>query len=101
MLEQRLAESFSAGDFLAEELEERGWTIEEFAIILGLPERLVKDIIAGTSEISTKTARRIGAALGTSAQLWLNLQNRFRHQNPNANYRDEAPFTDAHRGAMY
>lgn len=39
MLEQRLAESFPVGDFLAEELDERGWTVDEFAIILGLPDR--------------------------------------------------------------
>lgn len=101
MLEQRLAESFPVGGFLAEELDERGWTVEEFAIILGLPDRLVEDIIAGQAEISPRTARRIGAALGTSTQLWLNLQDRSRGKSPRDDYRDEAPLNDAHRGPTY
>lgn len=101
MLEQGLAETFPVGEFLAEELDERGWTIEEFSIILGLPETSVKDVIAGRSEISPQTARRIGAALGTSAQLWLNLQDRFRDQCTSGSSRREIPLADAHRGATH
>lgn len=72
-----LAEAFPAGEFLAEELEERGWSSEEFATILGMPASVIADLISGRREISRETAARIGAALGTSAELWLNLQDAY------------------------
>lgn len=72
-----LAEAFPAGEFLAEELEERGWTKVEFAEILGRPTQFVSEIIAGKKEITRESAAQIGAALGTSAELWLNLQNAY------------------------
>jgi HTH-type transcriptional regulator/antitoxin HigA len=72
-----LAEVFPAGDFLAEELEERGWTQVEFAEVLGRPPQFVSEIISGKKEITRESAAQIGAALGTSAELWLNLQDRY------------------------
>lgn len=72
-----LAEVFPAGEFLADELEERGWTQAEFAEILGRPAQFVSEIIAGKKEITRESAAQIGAALGTSPELWLNLQNAY------------------------
>ncbi|MFA6266253.1 MAG: HigA family addiction module antitoxin [Pseudolabrys sp.] len=44
---------------------------------MGVPRTRVGRIAAETSGITADTALRLSKALGTSAQLWLNLQNRF------------------------
>jgi HTH-type transcriptional regulator/antitoxin HigA len=72
-----LAEVFPAGDFLAEELEARSWTQAEFAEIIGRPAQFVSEIIAGKKEITRESATQFAAALGTSAEFWLNLQDRY------------------------
>ena len=41
------AETFPPGEFLKEELDERGWTQEEFAAIIGRPTTLVNQIVLG------------------------------------------------------
>ena len=64
------AQAFSPGEFLRDELEERGWTQTEFAEIIGRPHRVVNEIIAGKRGISPETAHEFAAALGPSAQLW-------------------------------
>ena len=71
------AEVFPAGEFLADELDERGWTQAEFAEILGRPAQFVSEIISGKKEITRDSAAQIGAALGTTAEMWLNLQDAF------------------------
>lgn len=72
-----MAEVFPVGEFLADELEERAWTQAEFAEILGRPAQFVSEIISGKKEITRESAAQIGAALGTSPELWLNLQNAY------------------------
>lgn len=72
-----LAEVFPAGEFLADELEARGWTQAEFAAILGRPAQFVSEIISGKKEITRESAAQIGAALGTSAEMWLSLQDKY------------------------
>lgn len=70
-----VAEAFPPGEFIEEELEERGWTQETLAEIMGVDRQIVSDVIGGRRRISIRTARRLGAAFGTSAEYWLNLQN--------------------------
>ncbi len=72
-----LAEVFPAGEFLAEELGARGWTQAEFAAILDRPAQFVSEIISGKKEITRESAAQIGAALGTSAEMWLSLQDQY------------------------
>ena len=68
------AEVFPPGDFIAEELEARGWSQIEFADILGRPARLVSKLIAGKRAITPETARGLGAAFGTGPEFWMNLE---------------------------
>ena len=68
------AEVFPAGEYLRDELEERGWTVSEFAEIIGRPIQAVTEILAGKKEITTETATVLADALGTTPELWLNLQ---------------------------
>jgi HTH-type transcriptional regulator / antitoxin HigA len=87
-MDATLAEVFPAGEHLADELEARGWTQVEFAEILGRPTQFVSEIIQGKKEITRESAAQIGAALGTSAEFWLNLQNSYflwkQRQDPGA-----------------
>jgi len=73
-IERKPAEVFPPGEYLKDELDERGWSQVEFAEIIGRPVRVVNEIIAGKVQITPKTATEISAALGTSAQFWLNLE---------------------------
>ena len=43
----------------------------------GLPRTRIERLAAETAGITADTALRLSKALGTSAQLWLNLQNRY------------------------
>jgi len=44
---------------------------------MGVPRTRVERIASETTGITADTALRLSKALGTSTQLWLNLQNRF------------------------
>lgn len=66
-----------AGQILGNELEARGWTQADFAAVLGRPTQFVSEIITGKKEITRESAAQIGAALGTSPRLWLNLQDAY------------------------
>lgn len=72
------AEVFPAGEYLRDELAERGWTVSEFAEIIGRPIQAVSEILNGKKEITTETAFAFADALGTTPDLWLNLQTNFR-----------------------
>lgn len=72
------AEVFAPGEYLRDEIDERGWTVTEFAEIIGRPVQAVSEILNGKKEITTETALALGEALGTSPELWLNLQTNYR-----------------------
>ena len=78
MVERIPAEVFPPGEFLKDELDARGWTQTEFAEIIGRPMRAVNEIVLGKRAVTAETAQEIGAALGTSAQLWMNLETSYR-----------------------
>jgi HTH-type transcriptional regulator/antitoxin HigA len=76
--EWRPAEVFHPGEFLRDELEARGWSQVEFAEIIERPYQLVNEIIAGKKGVTPETAKALGAALGTSAELWMNLDSAYK-----------------------
>jgi antitoxin HigA-1 len=66
------------GEVLREEfLAPLGFSAGALAKAMGVPRTRVERITAESIGITADTALRLGKALGTSAQLWLNLQNRF------------------------
>lgn len=73
----QLAEAFPAGEILADELEARGWTQADFADVLGRPAQFVSEIVSGKKEITRESAAQIAAALGTTPEFWLNLQDSY------------------------
>jgi HTH-type transcriptional regulator/antitoxin HigA len=70
-------EAFAPGEYLAEELEARGWSQLDLADILGRPVQAVNEIIKAKRAITADTARGLAEAFGTSAQLWMNLQSAY------------------------
>jgi len=66
------------GEILKLELQARGWTQHEFASIIGKPPQAVNEIINARKRITPETALRIAAALGTSPELWNNLESAYR-----------------------
>ena len=75
------AEAFPPGEYLRDELDERGWTVAQFAEMIGQPVQAVSEILDAKTGITAETAVSISEALGTSAELWLNLETTYRrHQ---------------------
>ncbi|MFN4218487.1 MAG: HigA family addiction module antitoxin [Candidatus Bipolaricaulia bacterium] len=57
-------------------LAPRSISITAFADAVGCSRKHMSQIIHGKARIEASLAMRIGAVLGTSAELWLNLQNK-------------------------
>lgn len=92
------AEVFPPGDLLRSELAARGWTQADFAMILGRSERDVNDIINAKRSITARTAKELAEALGTSAELWLNLQSIY---DIYTTEREEEPGVVARRAELF
>ena len=89
-------EAFPPGEYIREELGERGWTQIDLADILGRPPQVVNEIVAGKRSITPETARGLADAFGTSAQLWMNLEAS--HQLSKVSAKDDAV---SRRAALY
>jgi len=72
------AEVFPPGEFILDELEERGWTQTSLAKITGRPDSTICSIISGKQAITEEIAVELASAFGTSPQFWLNLENAYR-----------------------
>ena len=75
------AEAFPPSEYLRDELEERGWTVADLAEAMGQPVHAVAEMLDKETAITTETARALSEALGTTPEVWLNLQAAYRlHQ---------------------
>lgn len=74
---RRPAEVFPLGAFLKEELDARGWSQAELAEIIGRTPGVVNELISGKRSVNVDLAQALGAAFGTSAEFWLNLENAY------------------------
>ena len=75
------AETFPPSEYLRDELEERGWTVADLAGAMGRPVRAVAEMLDKETAITTERARALSEALGTTPDVWLNLQVAYRlHQ---------------------
>lgn len=77
MSDRTPVEAFPPGEYLRDELDERGWTQTEFAQIIGRPVQVVNEIIAAKRSVTPETAKSFAAALGSSAQFWMNLESAY------------------------
>ena len=65
------------GEILGEELQELGMSANALAAALGVPTNRITAILKGQRGITADTALRLSRYLGTTPQLWLNLQKTF------------------------
>ncbi len=65
------------GEHLIEILNELEISQSRLANAIGSPPSLISEIIACRRSITADTALRIGQALGTSPEFWLNLQRMY------------------------
>lgn len=68
----------SPGRIICDELKARGWSQRDLADMMVRPIQIVNDIINAKTEIITEIAIELGAAFGTSADFWLNLEKDYR-----------------------
>lgn len=66
------------GWLLEDYLEEREWSQNAFAERCGRSTKLINQIIAGKASIDTDTAMEFEKVLGVSAQIWLNIESKYR-----------------------
>jgi HTH-type transcriptional regulator/antitoxin HigA len=66
------------GEVLKEELDARGWSQKDLATVMGRPAQAISEIITGAKQITPQTALELSEALGTSAELWTNLEADYR-----------------------
>ena len=65
------------GEVLREELDELGMSANAFAIALDVPANRISAILKGQRGVTADTALRLSRYLGTTPQVWLNLQKTF------------------------
>ena len=81
MAERIVAECFLPGDFIREELDERGWTQAHLAEIIGKTPGMVNKLINGKRKVTPDIAQGLSAAFGTSAEYWTNLETAYASWN--------------------
>ncbi len=72
-----MAEPIHPGEHLAEIMDELGITQYRLAKTIGVPPIRIHDIVHKRRSITADTALRIGRALGTTPDFWLNLQRMY------------------------
>ena len=72
-----VAEAFPPGEILKDELDARGWTQDVLAEITSIPAPVISNVINGKRAISVDIASSLGAAFGTTAQFWMNLETSY------------------------
>ncbi|HEY8599312.1 MAG TPA: HigA family addiction module antitoxin [Thermomicrobiales bacterium] len=77
MAPRRFAEVFPPGEFLRDELEERGWSQSDLAQIMGRPTGMIAQIVNGKRMVTPETARDLAAAFDTTPEFWLNLESAY------------------------
>lgn len=66
------------GEVIVRELEARGWTRRDLAVIMGRPYQAINEIVNSSKQITPDTARELAKAFSTSMDFWMNLEANFR-----------------------
>lgn len=69
----RPAQVFPPGYFIKDQLEQRQWSQNELAEVLGITPRHLSQVMNGESPLNYDLAIQLGQAFNTSPQLWSNL----------------------------
>jgi addiction module HigA family antidote len=76
------AQCFHPGEFIRDEITERGWTVEELVRRMSHPKRMfttnyIQRIMDEKESVTPFVALGLSRAFGTSVELWINLQSSF------------------------
>ena len=71
---KRRPERFPVCEYLRDELEARGWSVETFCERTGLRRDVAEELLAGSRSITKLTALCLEHGLGCRAATWLRLQ---------------------------
>jgi len=69
--------AFHPGYFVSEVIDDMEITQEEFATRLGTTPKTVSKLLSGQINLSNDLAQKLSAMLGTSSEVWLNLQKTY------------------------
>jgi len=92
---QREDFAFPPGEYLEEELQARGWSVEELAERMGGERDYAVNLLSAMMLIAVhdthlildrETAEGFARALGTSPEVWLNLDAHWRQHGPPSRY---------------
>jgi addiction module HigA family antidote len=65
------------GEYIAEDLAEMRMSAGEYDSALAVPKGTVAELVAERATITPEIALRLSRYLGTTARLWMNLQNSY------------------------
>jgi len=68
---------FHPGEYIADELTARGWTIEQLAATAQYPESILRDVVGRKRGLTKVAADCVGRAFGTSGEIWWRLQQAY------------------------
>lgn len=66
------------GKVLRQKMEERGWTQDDLALIVGKSRQAISEIVSGKNGIGLEMATLLAAAFGNSPQDWLKIDQSYR-----------------------
>ncbi len=66
------------GELIRDELEARGISQAQLARQIGVSPSLLNEVVNGKRSVNTEMALLLEAALGISAEMWLNLQSEYK-----------------------
>lgn len=67
--------AFHPGYYIADIIEDMGISQAEFATRMGTTAKTLSNLVNGQANISNDIAKKLSVMMGTSADVWLNLQN--------------------------
>lgn len=68
---------FHPGYYIKEYIDEMGFTKKGFASLLGVTPNTLNKLISGDRKLTTDIANKLSELLGTSMEVWLNIQKTF------------------------
>ncbi len=69
--------AFHPGYYITEIIEDMGISQSEFADRVGIADKILDDLVKGRINISYGIAKKLSVMLGTSVDVWLNIQNAY------------------------
>lgn len=69
--------AFHPGYYIKEYIDEMGFTKKRFASLLGVTPNTLNKLVSGDIKLTTDIAFKLSEMLGTSMEVWLNIQKTF------------------------